>query len=255
MLLGVPQGADVRTSLAEALARAESLVTLDESAIRANPTVSVYRQQRLYEHLVEVIDHEGPDQLMPIHPFNRGAYYRLADIFKICHDQIYQWRSKDRRHLRAAVFSLPWMRGDPLSRIIGAHFKFEVKRTPLYTMDQAILMTLKTIETEVRFTYVRLASCYATLLRRALLDRGYRQMAEHVVPIPLFLEMGACSNTMISFIGLGLSRISSRELTRVVKRFDLGPSEAKAWIRGRDLNQLGISPIIQREVERVLGNG
>ncbi|GLR77833.1 DEAD/DEAH box helicase (plasmid) [Azospirillum oryzae] len=253
--LGVPPGAEVRTRLAEALAGAEALVTLDEGVIRANPTVSVYRQQRLYEHLVKIIDREGPERLMPIHPFNRGAYYRLADIFKICHDQIFQWRSKDRRHLRAAVFSLPWMRGDPLSRIIDANFKFEVKRTPLYTMDQAILVTLKTIETEVRFTYVRLAGCYATLLRRALLDRGYLQVAEHIVPIPLFLEMGACSDTMISFIGLGLSRISSRELTRVARRFDLGPSEAKAWIRGRDLSELGISPIIRREVNRVLGNG
>lgn len=248
----VPADADVHARLADALAGAEAVVTLEESILRANPTVSVYRQQRLYDHLLKVIDTHGPDQLMPIHPQNKGAYGRLAVIFKTCHDQIFQWRPKDRRHFRAAVFSLPWMRGDPLSRIIDSHFKFEVKRSPLYTMDRAILATLKTIEGEVRFTYVRLVGCYNTLLRQALVNKGHHDLAEHIVPIPLFMEVGACSDTMISFIGMGLSRISSRELTRAARRLNLSPAEAKGWILSQDIEALGISPIIRREVDRVL---
>jgi len=250
--LEVPPRSEVRSQLAEALHGAEQLVRLEDAVVRASPTVSVYRQQRLYDYMLAQIAKEGPEYLMPVHPLSPGAYNSLVAIFKRCHTHIFQWPAADRRHLRAAVFAHPWMRGDPLPQIIDAHFEYEAKRNERYTIAKAILTTLKAIEEDVRFTYVRLTGCYNTLLKRALTEKGHADLAERIVPIPMFMEVGACSQTMMSFIGMGLSRISSRKLAGEAARQNMGPAEAKAWVRTQNLDVLGVSPIIIREIKRAL---
>ncbi len=250
--LEVPPQSEVRVDLSKALREAERLVRLEDDVVRASPTVSVYRQQRLYDYMLAKIAKKGPEYLMPVHPLSPGAYESLVAIFKRCHTHIFQWPTGDKRHLRAAVFAHPWMRGDPLPQIIDAHFDYELKRNEGYTIAKAILTTLKTIEEEVRFTYVRLTGCYNTLLKRALIAKSYTELAERIVPIPMFMEVGACSQTMMSFIGMGLSRISARTLAREAARQNMGPVEAKAWVQTQDLDVLGMSPIIIKEIKRAL---
>jgi hypothetical protein len=251
--LDVPLTSSKHRDIVEALSNADQNITLEQEVLRQSPTISVYRQQRLYDYMLSRIEEKGPEYLMPSHPMASGAQNALAQLFKRCHNYIFQWPAKDMRHRRAAVFAMPWMRGDPLPVIIQDHFDYEVKRTKTYTISKAILTTLDEIENNIRFTYVRLTGCYNAVLKRALVATGHAHLAQHIVALPLFMEVGACSTSMMSFIGLGLSRVSAKKLTDVAQQQNLSPSEAKRWVRGQDLARQGVSPFIIGEVDRILG--
>jgi hypothetical protein len=238
--------------LAAALKGADSKVGLEDTVVRANPTVSAYRQQRLYNYMLQRIDEKGPEYLMPVHPATKNARQNILAIFKRCHKEIFQWPPKDKRHERFSIFAIQWMNGEPLPKIIDSLYAFERDRNGSFTIKHAIRQTLDAIEKELRFTYVRLTSCYNTLLARALTGKGYGHLVARIVPIPMYLEVGASSKTMISFIGLGLSRISARRLSEKAVHQNMDPAEAKAWARKQNLDVLGLSPIIADEVRRTL---
>jgi hypothetical protein len=249
---GLEASPSVRDDIRSALTFGDDIIYLDDELVQANPTVSVYRQQRLYDYMLEKIDEKGAEYLMPIHPLAPDAKNNLMAIFKRCHTYILQWSGKDRRHIRAAVFAVPWMKGEPLPKIIDEHLAYERKRNPKYKTSTGIINTLETIEQDVRFTYVRLTGCYNSLLRGALKKKGYDELAEQIVLIPLFMEVGACSRSMMSFIGLGLSRISARQLTEAAGRQNFDPLQAKRWLSRQRLDRLDVSPIIAAEVRRIL---
>jgi len=250
--LEVPKSSDLREQLASALKGADSRVGLEDTVVRASPTVSAYRQQRLYDYMLQRIDEKGPEYLMPVHPATKNAQANLLTIFKRCHNEIFQWPTNDQRHKRFSVFAIKWMNGEPLPKIIDSLYAFEKSRNESFTIRQAIRLTLDAIEKDLRFTYVRLTSCYNTLLARALTEKGHGYLVARIAPIPMYLEVGASSKTMISFIGLGLSRISARRLSEKAVHQNMEPAEAKAWARKQDLDVLGLSPIIVDEVRRTL---
>lgn len=255
---GITEGSEKYQLLNEALLFARSQVTLSNEILSENPTVSVYRQQKLYNYFLERLEEKSPEYLMPLHPEKKGAKKALKGVFRRGHKYIFQWKpaagdgAYDRRALRASVFAFPWMRGTPIPQIIDDHYNWAKKQNGSHTIAKSIADTLDYIEKDVRFTYVKLTSCYNNLLRHALLERGFNEEAEHIVPIPLFLEVGACSQTMMSFIGVGLSRITARRLTDAVVKQNLSMIEAKQWLRGQNLEMLGLSPILVNEIRKVI---
>jgi len=66
------------------------------------------------------------------------------------------------------------------------------------------------------------------------------------------LESGVTERTMIALIGLGLSRTAAVELAGGIPNTELSVEEVITWLRGRPLEVYGISPVIIREVKRVL---
>lgn len=59
---------------------------------------------------------------------------------------------------------------------------------------------------------------------------------------------------MISFISLGLSRITAMKLNDLAVRKDMNPAQAKDWLSSRKLDQLGLSPLLQEEVKAIIGH-
>jgi hypothetical protein len=97
---------------------------------------------------------------------------------------------------------------------------------------------------------VRLFGCYNSLLSHALTVDHFEDLAASIPSLPLYLEIGASDKTMISFIALGLSRVTAMRLNDLSARKDL--DMALQWLRSRQLEQLGLSPLLLNELRSLL---
>jgi hypothetical protein len=76
-------------------------------------------------------------------------------------------------------------------------------------------------------------------------------MVSSIPSLPLYLEIGASDKTMISFISLGLSRVTAMKLNEMSARKDLDAASAIQWLRTRPLEALGLSPLLLAEVRAI----
>ena len=89
---------------------------------------------------------------------------------------------------------------------------------------------------------------YSALLVHGLDQAGLSDLTSSIPSLPLYLEVGASDRTMISFISLGLSRVTAMKLNKLSIRKDLDPAGALNWLRTRPLEVLGLSPLLMAEV-------
>jgi hypothetical protein len=68
----------------------------------------------------------------------------------------------------------------------------------------------------------------------------------------MYLEVGACSPTMISFMGLGLSRYTAGKLRALPRRSDMSQHEARSWILRQNLDSLNLPNASAREIRRLV---
>lgn len=235
------------TTLSDALNAADLLVTLPSELIRLTPNISAHKQQRLFDRLKETTD-QGVDaakKLIPRHPRENEAFKSYADILELCHEIILGLDTSKNLHRFQALMARKWMLGLPLPQII----EDQIKRDPKKIVRTTIRDTLDLIETQIRFQAVRLFGCYNTLLVHALTASGMASLATSIPSLPLYLEVGASDKTMISFISLGLSRVTAMKLNDLSARKDLDIAGALQWLRTRPLDTLGLSPLLQAEVK------
>ena len=109
------------------------------------------------------------------------------------------------------------------------------------------------IERDLRFRYVKYTSCYNDLLREALGRTGYEHEATSLPMLPLYLELGASSDTMVSLIGLGLTRTTAGVVADRAFRPDMDRMETERWLRQQPWESMVISPICVREIQQLLG--
>jgi len=236
-------------TLSAALANAETKVTLPSEVVRRSPNISAHKQQRLFGKLQEAIDkgEASARALIPKHPRETDAFKSYADILEICHEIILGIDTAKNLHRFHALIAVKWMRGIALPQIVEDQIKRQTKQSTRTTIRK----TLELIETEIRFQAVRLFGCYNTLLVHALDGAGMMELAASIPALPLYLEIGASDKTMISFISLGLSRVTAMKLNELSARKDLDAAGALQWLRTRPLDTLGLSPLLQAEVAAI----
>jgi hypothetical protein len=80
---------------------------------------------------------------------------------------------------------------------------------------------------------------------------GLSEMAGSVPPISLYLEVGASDRSMISFMGLGLSRVAAAILNDAAVNKNMTIGEARAWLKDATLDAYELSPLLVEEIRRV----
>jgi len=247
---GVSSGDERAVRLSDALIVADSVITLPSEVIRLTPSVSAHKQQALFSHLLEQIyqGEAGARRLLPRHPRESEAFQSYADILKLCHGIILGIDTTKNLHRFHALIALKWVRGLPLPRII----EDQIRRRPSTNSRTTIRATLELIETQIRFQAVRLFGCYNSLLQFALRTAGFNELAASIPSLPLFLEVGASDRTMISFMALGLSRVTAMRLNDLSARKDLDVPAALQWLRTRSLDSLGLSPLLAAEIRALI---
>ena len=171
---------------------------------------------------------------------------------KRCHGAILKYPKSDNSHRYYAQLALRWMRGDPLPRIIDANADYIRKQGRSSNLATIIRTTLTEIEADMRFKYVRLFSCYNAVLELVLDNNGMGELKSSIPSVPMYLELGACSPSMISFMGLGLSRYTASKVSSIPRRTDMSQHEARDWIKRQDLETLDIPTASMREIRRLV---
>lgn len=245
--------ADMVSQLRDALERANKSVGLPTDIIDKNLSVSVYRQQALYDYLLKRIREKGPAYVTPMHPLQdfKLAKTSLASVFKRIHTYLEVKPSRDRSQWYFAPMALRWMRGDPLPMLIGDAIVYKRREAPNTKTASVIRNVLREVERDLRFRYVKFVNCYLLLLSHALTETGYDEEVRRIPPLTMFLEMGASSPVMLSLMALGLSRISAKAIADKIGRKDLNVAATQKWLRGRNLHALDISPVVIAEVQRL----
>ncbi|MCP2080806.1 UNVERIFIED_ORG: superfamily II DNA or RNA helicase [Methylorubrum zatmanii] len=248
---GISDGSDRSENILTAFDSIRSTITLPDAVLKRSSNISPHKQETLYRHFKERLANEGRDAavgFLPAHPREENAFKSYEKILYLCYTMLLIKPPTDLTHRFHALLALRWMLGWPLPRIIQT----QIDRNPGKSTRKIIRDTLNVIETEVRFQSVRMFTCYNSILVYALDEFGYVDLASAVPGIPLYLEVGASDQTMISFVGLGLSRAVATRLNDLAGDKNLSPAKAIEWLAGRSIDSLGLSPLLAEEVRNIL---
>lgn len=242
----------LQSSITAALEIADTQISLNVDTLAVSPQISGFRQQELYDYMVDKIRKKGPDYLIPLHPSAgwNEALDKLRPVFARVHK--YLELKSGQHHRYWAPLALRWMRGEPLPLIIEEAIKYHARQGKKRSSRTVIREVLTDVESSLRFKYVNLLGCYGAVLKEALIASGY---ASHVAKIPaltLYLELGAASQTMLQFISLGLSRHTAHILSGLTINRDMDQEAARRFLSRLIPETAGLSPYVAEELRRVL---
>lgn len=243
--------------LVETIEKARSEISLPHDVLMLNPNVSAYRQQEMLDYMKKKIDKKGVNYLIPPHPMQNWG--KIEDDYIRLFVRFGKHFKKDKKTSYLAIdarLALKWMRGSSYAELLADQLKYKKSKRrdnkdPNVNTEARDLF--KTIDSKLRFEYVKFTKCYNDLLYYLLSDAKNKEKVAEIPPLHLFLEIGACSGTMISLIGLGISRTSAGLLTQKATKTGMDEREAEQWLRNQNLKALDIPDTVINEVKRILG--
>lgn len=241
-----------RASITSALAVADNQIGLNVETLAASPQISGYRQQELYDYMIEKIEKKGPEYLIPLHPSAawKDALDKLRPVFARVHK--YLELKSGQHHKYWAPLALRWMRGDPLPMIIDDAINYHKRLGKNRSNRTVIREVLTDVESSLRFKYVNMLGCYGAVLKEALIATGHASYVEKIPALPLYLELGAASQTMVQLISLGLSRHTAHILSKLTINRDMDLESARGFLSRLTPETAGLSPYVAEELKRLL---
>lgn len=238
--------------LKEALDTASRSISLSAEVLAKSPTISAYRQQRLFDQFVAAIEQGGETAargLLPKHPRESQAYDSYVDALTRIHGTLLARPGSVRQNRFFALMILRWMQGVSIAELVDGRIAYQQGEN----INKAIRDTLDLVEKDLRFNYVRSFGAYVEILREAFIATNNKELVDSIPSVALYLEVGASDRTMVSFLALGLSRLVAKRLNDMcpVKTYDL--DEAKRWLLRQNLETLGLSRYLRAEIESILG--
>jgi superfamily II DNA/RNA helicase len=240
-----------RQQLEHALSEADKRISLPAKLLRLSPTISAHRQQDLCDHLTSAMasgSRSVARNFLPAHPREGTAFDSYVKVLDLLHRTILPKTNSEKQNRFFAVMLLKWMQGIPIPELIDDRARFQKA-----SMSTHIRATLDLVEKELRFNYVRAFGCYNAILAHVFSSIGLSDLAASIPSLALYLEVGASDKTMVSFVALGLSRMTAKRLNSLCPNKSLGVVDARNWLAGQDLDFFGFSTHIRREIEVVLG--
>jgi len=226
---------------------------LPTDVLDKNIGVSIFRQVDLLNYFIKRLKQLDPSELIPAHPlsdFNVAlASYRRS--FKRIHTYLLKYPGHDKRHNFFSALSLKWMRGDPLPVLIDSAIRFHQKEGKK-SVAAIIRNTMEDVENDLRFRYVKFFTCYNSLLTVALKITNNEQYIPSIPDVPLFLEVGGSSGSMINLMALGLSRSSAEAISEYAINKEMNVPEVKIWLKQISAEHLDISPVCIREINELI---
>lgn len=244
-------GDETKGVIKAALSGVTSLIELPAETLDASPQINGYRQQELYKYMIEKITEKGPEYLLPLHPSGDWGKVinKLRPVFARVHR--YLELKPNNTHRYWAPLALRWMRGDPIPVIIDSAIAYNISIGRRRSDPPIIREVLHDLEAGLRFRYVKLIGCYISVLKRALTDSGHENFVSRVPALVLYLELGAASETMVSLMGLGMSRLTASKVANVTINRDMDIEEARRFLRNTNFAQNGLSPFLLREIQKL----
>ncbi len=234
-------------------------ITVPNEILKKNPHVSIVSQQKLFNYFLEKNKKGKLESCDPIHPANPNhegntKWLNLKSIFNRINNNFSPEPLSDKEkkgrnsHIsRMAVYSMQWMRGLPVAVMILEHIKY----TKSSNINSCVRIVLGWIEKDIKFHFAINTKCYLDLLTYCWAINGVKK---ELAPIHLFLEMGACNYTMISLMGIGLSRPTAKDLEDKMANKEMNEEEVYKWLKNNKDNLVsrGISGVTLKEINKII---
>lgn len=238
------------------IGEASTHVTIPRDLLLLNPNVSAYRQQEMVDYMRMRIQEKGALYLIPPHPMQKwdtikDDYIKLFVRF----GKHFKKVSRTGGFAIDALLALRWMRGSSYQELLAdqIQYKKEKKNTKKEPNVNSEARTLfKKIDSDLRFDYVKFTKCYNDLLSYVIRNDKITDDLPGIPPLHLYLELGACSGTTISLIGMGMSRTSAAILTKLATKTTMTEEEAEEWLENYNFKAFDVPDTVISEANRIL---
>jgi hypothetical protein len=228
-------------------------VLIHQDLIRRHRGINPILVSQFLEYL-NSLPTDSAESLMPMTPDMPNALEVLSDNLLMIDEHLGgTFGNRNERNLKAKI-TIDWMRGRPLGRIIRERIDYLSSEKRLFKVPAEIRSVIGMINKNARYLIPKYLSCYSDCVAHWFTMIGREDLAGEVTDIQDMLESGVAERTMITLIGLGLSRTSAVELAAHIPDTELSIDAVITWLHGRSLEVYGISPVIIREVERALAS-
>lgn len=225
-------------------------VDVPNDIISRHPGVSAVALQSLLNYFR---GREKPiEELLPSTPDSEDSYPRLIAVFTRVNDHLYPvFLPKSAIPIHALV-TIEWMRGLPLGQIIRRRIDYLEKHSRSYTLATVIRDTMREVEEVARFRAPKYLAAYLDVLRHHLNEIGEGDLFPANLRFDLFLEFGVATETLLSMIGLGLSRTSSVAINEFLADDQMSEDAVFRWLETRRWQSLEIPAIVKKELDSLV---
>lgn len=221
--------------------------TLPDAVFLTNYYVHPNRLESLATHFRQQHDLR---QWLPSYPWARNSYYNLLPIFQLIEDLLI--RSQTKVHQYHAFLAIEWMKGSSLKELVANKIERSRAGKDVDKINAAIRELFDDLESELRFKYVKYMRIYHDVLKAILVERGMVHEAEGLLPIHLFLEYGAATQTLINLMSIGLSRTSALLFNSYLRlRDNLSASECQAYVDSINVERSDLPAICKAEISKL----
>ena len=197
------------------------------------------------------------EELLPAPPESEDAVEILTNVFARINRTLDNAFNTPRFQLASAIITVDWMRGKRVAEIIANMIR--VRRRQQVTVDEenfnyatVIRETFQRIEDIARFKAPKFLSAYVDILRFHFKEVGRAEDFPEELRLELFLEFGVGTTTLLSLIGIGLSRSSAIELSEFLGRSELTEEEVLQELGLGEWEKLDLPRIVLREIRETL---
>lgn len=243
-----PEPIDEKFSVELKKALGEIKIDLPDDIIEKNIGIPLLNQQKMFEYINKKIEKNEAETLIPEHPGQNAyqSYVRLFSRYEICFDGK---EKATRAPRRLAAIAQSWMRGERYPIII----KNQQKHKQNSRIPVIIRETMETIEIDIRFKLVQRTRCYIDILNYAFEKHKIINLANRIPALPLYLEIGACSKTMVSLIGLGFSRTTAGLINSISNNHNMDREKVIKWLNRQNWDSIDLPKVCINEAKSILG--
>lgn len=186
---------------------------------------------------------------VPVYPWVRNSYDRLLAIFELIEELMI--RSETKAYTYYAFLANQWMKGESIRELVRNKIGWSRAHTDA-EINNAIRELFRDLEDGLRYRYVKYTRIYGEVLHSVLVERGLRQEADTLLPLHLFLEYGAASETLINLMAIGLSRTSAIFFNSFLSlRRNLTSPECQEYINSVNLDRSSLPAICKAEISKL----
>jgi len=230
------------------LARLANEIDIPVDVAIRHPGVSIVSLQRLLDWF-RSYESELED-LLPAPAESTDAYDRFVSVMEIVNERVFpafQPRGLVPLH---ALIVIEWLRGFSLATIIRRRTEYHDRNGQSYNIAKVIRETMELIEQTARFRAPKYLGAYLDVLKLHLVAEGREDLIDDDLDLGVALEFGVSTQTLMSLMEFGLSRISAVALYERIALDRLDQDACIAWLREREdnLEALELPNIVLREV-------
>ena len=226
-------------------------IDLPAYVISRHPGVSAVALQSLLNYFR---DRSKPlEDLLPATPESGDAYSRLIAIFHRVNKHMYPAFLPSAAVPINALVTIEWMRGLPLGQIIRRRIAYLEERNHTYKLATVIRKTMKDVEEVARFRAPKYLAAYLDVLKHHLEEIGKSDLFPEDLRFDLYLEFGVATDTLLSLIGLGLSRTTAVTLNEFLADDTMSEEQVLEWLQTGRWERLDIPAVVVRELHGLLG--